>query len=148
MSQDTKRVAIKISSFPPYAAAKSLLNKKTDGVKAQTNSTKGSAGVTSPKGTLPPAALSELERHLDGPSVLMLTSEELPNLQCRVNRADNHPNHPCSASEKCPGLELDESPGFHNWVTIPWEMLLGIPFHLECGIKVSLREHLMVIMGH
>nr|XP_056715935.1 calcium/calmodulin-dependent protein kinase type II subunit beta isoform X7 [Euleptes europaea] len=37
--------------------AKSLLNKKTDGVKAQTNSTKGSAGVTSPKGTLPPAAL-------------------------------------------------------------------------------------------
>ncbi|XP_060107371.1 calcium/calmodulin-dependent protein kinase type II subunit beta isoform X14 [Heteronotia binoei] len=38
-------------------AAKSLLNKKADGVKAQTNSTKGSAGVTSPKGTLPPAAL-------------------------------------------------------------------------------------------
>ncbi|XP_077161708.1 calcium/calmodulin-dependent protein kinase type II subunit beta isoform X18 [Paroedura picta] len=37
--------------------AKSLLNKKADGVKAQTNSTKGSAGVTSPKGTLPPAAL-------------------------------------------------------------------------------------------
>ncbi|XP_048368539.1 calcium/calmodulin-dependent protein kinase type II subunit beta isoform X4 [Sphaerodactylus townsendi] len=40
-----------------FSAAKSLLNKKTDGVKAQTNSTKGSAGVTSPKGTLPPAAL-------------------------------------------------------------------------------------------
>ncbi|KAM6432406.1 calcium/calmodulin-dependent protein kinase type II subunit beta isoform 13-T13 [Liasis olivaceus] len=38
-------------------AAKSLLNKKADGVKPQTNSTKGSAGVTSPKGTLPPAAL-------------------------------------------------------------------------------------------
>ncbi|XP_077161699.1 calcium/calmodulin-dependent protein kinase type II subunit beta isoform X10 [Paroedura picta] len=38
-------------------SAKSLLNKKADGVKAQTNSTKGSAGVTSPKGTLPPAAL-------------------------------------------------------------------------------------------
>ncbi|XP_053125259.1 calcium/calmodulin-dependent protein kinase type II subunit beta isoform X18 [Hemicordylus capensis] len=37
--------------------AKSLLNKKADGVKPQTNSTKGSAGVTSPKGTLPPAAL-------------------------------------------------------------------------------------------
>ncbi|NXX21063.1 KCC2B kinase, partial [Podargus strigoides] len=40
-----------------WGAAKSLLNKKADGVKPQTNSTKGSAGVTSPKGTLPPAAL-------------------------------------------------------------------------------------------
>ncbi|XP_058715153.1 calcium/calmodulin-dependent protein kinase type II subunit beta isoform X7 [Poecile atricapillus] len=38
-------------------SAKSLLNKKADGVKPQTNSTKGSAGVTSPKGTLPPTAL-------------------------------------------------------------------------------------------
>ncbi|XP_075767227.1 calcium/calmodulin-dependent protein kinase type II subunit beta isoform X16 [Pelodiscus sinensis] len=38
-------------------AAKSLLNKKADGTKPQTNSSKGSAGVTSPKGTLPPAAL-------------------------------------------------------------------------------------------
>ncbi|KAM3830517.1 calcium/calmodulin-dependent protein kinase type II subunit beta isoform 1-T1 [Vipera latastei] len=38
-------------------AAKSLLNKKVDGVKPQTNSTKSSTGVTSPKGTLPPAAL-------------------------------------------------------------------------------------------
>ncbi|OPJ90059.1 hypothetical protein AV530_019732 [Patagioenas fasciata monilis] len=41
----------------PSQAAKSLLNKKADGVKPQTNSTKGSAGVTSPKGTLPPTAL-------------------------------------------------------------------------------------------
>ncbi|XP_066495870.1 calcium/calmodulin-dependent protein kinase type II subunit beta [Tiliqua scincoides] len=38
-------------------AAKSLLNKKADGGKPQTNSTKGSTGVTSPKGTLPPATL-------------------------------------------------------------------------------------------
>nr|XP_051709001.1 calcium/calmodulin-dependent protein kinase type II subunit beta isoform X2 [Oryctolagus cuniculus] len=37
--------------------AKSLLNKKADGVKPQTNSTKNSAAITSPKGTLPPAAL-------------------------------------------------------------------------------------------
>ncbi|KAM8770706.1 calcium/calmodulin-dependent protein kinase type II subunit beta isoform 8-T8 [Rhynchonycteris naso] len=37
-------------------AAKSMLNKKADGVKPQTNSTKNSA-ATSPKGTLPPAAL-------------------------------------------------------------------------------------------
>ncbi|XP_060488006.1 calcium/calmodulin-dependent protein kinase type II subunit beta isoform X2 [Panthera onca] len=37
--------------------AKSLLNKKADAVKPQTNSTKNSAAVTSPKGTLPPAAL-------------------------------------------------------------------------------------------
>ncbi|XP_030407710.1 calcium/calmodulin-dependent protein kinase type II subunit beta isoform X3 [Gopherus evgoodei] len=36
-------------------AAKSLLNKKVD--VGKTNSSKGSAGVTSPKGTLPPAAL-------------------------------------------------------------------------------------------
>ncbi|XP_074796333.1 calcium/calmodulin-dependent protein kinase type II subunit beta isoform X7 [Natator depressus] len=38
-------------------AAKSLLNKKVDVGKPQTNSSKGGAGVTSPKGTLPPAAL-------------------------------------------------------------------------------------------
>ncbi|NWV04459.1 KCC2B kinase, partial [Ptilonorhynchus violaceus] len=44
-------------TLSPLAAAKSLLNKKADGVKPQTNSTKGSAGVTSPKGTLPPTAL-------------------------------------------------------------------------------------------
>ncbi|KAM8770705.1 calcium/calmodulin-dependent protein kinase type II subunit beta isoform 7-T7 [Rhynchonycteris naso] len=37
-------------------SAKSMLNKKADGVKPQTNSTKNSA-ATSPKGTLPPAAL-------------------------------------------------------------------------------------------
>ncbi|XP_045683327.1 calcium/calmodulin-dependent protein kinase type II subunit beta isoform X1 [Phyllostomus hastatus] len=37
--------------------AKSLLNKKADGVKPQTNSTKNSAAATSPKGSLPPAAL-------------------------------------------------------------------------------------------
>ncbi|XP_030407714.1 calcium/calmodulin-dependent protein kinase type II subunit beta isoform X7 [Gopherus evgoodei] len=40
-----------------FSAAKSLLNKKVDVGKPQTNSSKGSAGVTSPKGTLPPAAL-------------------------------------------------------------------------------------------
>nr|XP_033804389.1 calcium/calmodulin-dependent protein kinase type II subunit beta isoform X4 [Geotrypetes seraphini] len=38
-------------------AAKSLLNKKADGGKPQSNSTKNSAGVTSPKGNIPPAAL-------------------------------------------------------------------------------------------
>nr|XP_036846824.1 calcium/calmodulin-dependent protein kinase type II subunit beta isoform X1 [Manis javanica] len=38
-------------------AAKSLLNKKADGAKPQTNSTKNSTAATSPKGTLPPAAL-------------------------------------------------------------------------------------------
>nr|XP_036846825.1 calcium/calmodulin-dependent protein kinase type II subunit beta isoform X2 [Manis javanica] len=37
--------------------AKSLLNKKADGAKPQTNSTKNSTAATSPKGTLPPAAL-------------------------------------------------------------------------------------------
>ncbi|XP_075714743.1 calcium/calmodulin-dependent protein kinase type II subunit beta isoform X13 [Rhinoderma darwinii] len=37
--------------------AKSLLNKKTDVGKPQTNSTKNSAGVTSPKGPIPPAVL-------------------------------------------------------------------------------------------
>ncbi|XP_058152679.1 calcium/calmodulin-dependent protein kinase type II subunit beta isoform X12 [Dasypus novemcinctus] len=40
-----------------FSAAKSLLNKKADGGKPQTNSTKNSAAVTSPKGSLPPAAL-------------------------------------------------------------------------------------------
>ncbi|XP_060013384.1 calcium/calmodulin-dependent protein kinase type II subunit beta isoform X5 [Lagenorhynchus albirostris] len=37
--------------------AKSLLNKKADGVKPQTHSAKNSAAATSPKGTPPPAAL-------------------------------------------------------------------------------------------
>ncbi|XP_075714738.1 calcium/calmodulin-dependent protein kinase type II subunit beta isoform X8 [Rhinoderma darwinii] len=40
-----------------FSAAKSLLNKKTDVGKPQTNSTKNSAGVTSPKGPIPPAVL-------------------------------------------------------------------------------------------
>ncbi|XP_040821016.1 calcium/calmodulin-dependent protein kinase type II subunit beta isoform X8 [Ochotona curzoniae] len=40
-----------------FSAAKSLLNKKADGVKPQSNSTKNSTAITSPKGTLPPAAL-------------------------------------------------------------------------------------------
>ncbi|XP_069070407.1 calcium/calmodulin-dependent protein kinase type II subunit beta isoform X18 [Pleurodeles waltl] len=40
-----------------FSAAKSLLNKKTDGGKPQTNSTKNNAGVTSPKGSIPPATL-------------------------------------------------------------------------------------------
>ncbi|XP_073741118.1 calcium/calmodulin-dependent protein kinase type II subunit beta isoform X6 [Callorhinus ursinus] len=40
-----------------FSAAKSLLNKKADAVKPQTNSTKNSTAATSPKGTLPPAAL-------------------------------------------------------------------------------------------
>ncbi|XP_069475087.1 calcium/calmodulin-dependent protein kinase type II subunit beta isoform X9 [Ambystoma mexicanum] len=40
-----------------FSAAKSLLNKKTDGSKPQTNSTKNNAGVTSPKGSIPPATL-------------------------------------------------------------------------------------------
>ncbi|XP_040270530.1 calcium/calmodulin-dependent protein kinase type II subunit beta isoform X7 [Bufo bufo] len=38
-------------------SAKTLLNKKTDVGKPQTNSTKNTAGVTSPKGPIPPAAL-------------------------------------------------------------------------------------------
>ncbi|XP_036057050.1 calcium/calmodulin-dependent protein kinase type II subunit beta isoform X3 [Onychomys torridus] len=41
--------------------AKSLLNKKADGVKPQTNSTKNSSAITSPKGSLPPAALESSE---------------------------------------------------------------------------------------
>uniref|UniRef100_H0W1F5 calcium/calmodulin-dependent protein kinase n=1 Tax=Cavia porcellus TaxID=10141 RepID=H0W1F5_CAVPO len=45
--------------------AKSLLNKKADGVKPQTNSTKNSSAITSPKGTLPPAAL--VRRPQSGP---------------------------------------------------------------------------------
>ncbi|XP_036057054.1 calcium/calmodulin-dependent protein kinase type II subunit beta isoform X7 [Onychomys torridus] len=42
-------------------SAKSLLNKKADGVKPQTNSTKNSSAITSPKGSLPPAALESSE---------------------------------------------------------------------------------------
>ncbi|XP_078522916.1 calcium/calmodulin-dependent protein kinase type II subunit beta isoform X6 [Lissotriton helveticus] len=45
------------SSLGLVEQAKSLLNKKTDGSKPQTNSTKNNAGVTSPKGSIPPATL-------------------------------------------------------------------------------------------
>ncbi|XP_069475093.1 calcium/calmodulin-dependent protein kinase type II subunit beta isoform X15 [Ambystoma mexicanum] len=45
------------SSMGLVEQAKSLLNKKTDGSKPQTNSTKNNAGVTSPKGSIPPATL-------------------------------------------------------------------------------------------
>ncbi|XP_069070412.1 calcium/calmodulin-dependent protein kinase type II subunit beta isoform X22 [Pleurodeles waltl] len=45
------------SSLGLVEQAKSLLNKKTDGGKPQTNSTKNNAGVTSPKGSIPPATL-------------------------------------------------------------------------------------------
>uniref|UniRef100_A0A8I6GFZ7 calcium/calmodulin-dependent protein kinase n=1 Tax=Rattus norvegicus TaxID=10116 RepID=A0A8I6GFZ7_RAT len=58
--------------------AKSLLNKKADGVKPQTNSTKNSSAITSPKGSLPPAALEPqttvIHNPVDGIKVLPLPS--------------------------------------------------------------------------
>ncbi|XP_051496603.1 calcium/calmodulin-dependent protein kinase type II subunit beta isoform X1 [Apus apus] len=60
-------------------AAKSLLNKKADGVKPQTNSTKGSAAVTSPKGTLPPAALEPQTTVIHNPADCTKESSDSTN---------------------------------------------------------------------
>ncbi|XP_051496604.1 calcium/calmodulin-dependent protein kinase type II subunit beta isoform X2 [Apus apus] len=59
--------------------AKSLLNKKADGVKPQTNSTKGSAAVTSPKGTLPPAALEPQTTVIHNPADCTKESSDSTN---------------------------------------------------------------------
>ncbi|XP_033028027.1 calcium/calmodulin-dependent protein kinase type II subunit beta isoform X4 [Lacerta agilis] len=84
--------------------AKSLLNKKADGVKPQTNSTKGSTGVTSPKGTLPPAALESSDS----------TNTTIEDEDTKVKAADNElvksQLNPGSVPELTPSLQTSPIP--------------------------------------
>nr|XP_034994970.1 calcium/calmodulin-dependent protein kinase type II subunit beta isoform X3 [Zootoca vivipara] len=84
--------------------AKSLLNKKADGVKPQTNSTKGSTGVTSPKGTLPPAALESSDS----------TNTTIEDEDTKVKAADNElvksQLNPGSVPELPPSLQTSPMP--------------------------------------
>ncbi|XP_075767218.1 calcium/calmodulin-dependent protein kinase type II subunit beta isoform X8 [Pelodiscus sinensis] len=103
-----------------FSAAKSLLNKKADGTKPQTNSSKGSAGVTSPKGTLPPAALEPQTTVIHNPVDGVKESSDSTNttiededtkaarfsdILCTVRRGSGPPDAeglPLAASQPCP----------------------------------------------
>ncbi|XP_042332959.1 calcium/calmodulin-dependent protein kinase type II subunit beta isoform X3 [Sceloporus undulatus] len=87
-----------------FSAAKSLLNKKADGVKPQTNSTKGSGGVTSPKGTLPPAALESSDS----------TNTTIEDEDTKVKTTDNEvvksQMNPGSVPEITPSVQTSPMP--------------------------------------
>ncbi|XP_074837621.1 calcium/calmodulin-dependent protein kinase type II subunit beta isoform X4 [Carettochelys insculpta] len=72
--------------------AKSLLNKKADGGKPQTNSSKGSAGVTSPKGTLPPAALESSDSTNTTIEDEDTKAARFSDLLCMVRRGSGPPD--------------------------------------------------------
>nr|XP_034994981.1 calcium/calmodulin-dependent protein kinase type II subunit beta isoform X11 [Zootoca vivipara] len=99
--------------------AKSLLNKKADGVKPQTNSTKGSTGVTSPKGTLPPAALEPQTTVIHNPVDGIKESSDSTNTtiedeDTKVKAADNElvksQLNPGSVPELPPSLQTSPMP--------------------------------------
>ncbi|XP_053223292.1 calcium/calmodulin-dependent protein kinase type II subunit beta isoform X11 [Podarcis raffonei] len=99
--------------------AKSLLNKKADGVKPQTNSTKGSTGVTSPKGTLPPAALEPQTTVIHNPVDGIKESSDSTNTtiedeDTKVKAADNElvksQLNPGSVPELPPSLQTSPIP--------------------------------------
>ncbi|XP_074837624.1 calcium/calmodulin-dependent protein kinase type II subunit beta isoform X7 [Carettochelys insculpta] len=75
-----------------FSAAKSLLNKKADGGKPQTNSSKGSAGVTSPKGTLPPAALESSDSTNTTIEDEDTKAARFSDLLCMVRRGSGPPD--------------------------------------------------------
>ncbi|XP_075767214.1 calcium/calmodulin-dependent protein kinase type II subunit beta isoform X4 [Pelodiscus sinensis] len=86
-------------------AAKSLLNKKADGTKPQTNSSKGSAGVTSPKGTLPPAALESSDSTNTTIEDEDTKAARFSDILCTVRRGSGPPDAeglPLAASQPCP----------------------------------------------
>ncbi|XP_061449493.1 calcium/calmodulin-dependent protein kinase type II subunit beta isoform X5 [Rhineura floridana] len=102
-----------------FSAAKSLLNKKADGVKPQTNSTKGSAGVTSPKGTLPPAALEPQTTVIHNPVDGIKESSDSTNTtiedeDTKVKTTDSElvksQLNPGSAPELLPSLQTSPIP--------------------------------------
>ncbi|XP_075767226.1 calcium/calmodulin-dependent protein kinase type II subunit beta isoform X15 [Pelodiscus sinensis] len=86
-------------------SAKSLLNKKADGTKPQTNSSKGSAGVTSPKGTLPPAALESSDSTNTTIEDEDTKAARFSDILCTVRRGSGPPDAeglPLAASQPCP----------------------------------------------
>ncbi|XP_053510802.1 calcium/calmodulin-dependent protein kinase type II subunit beta isoform X8 [Artibeus jamaicensis] len=91
-------------------AAKSLLNKKADGVKPQTNSTKNSAAATSPKGTLPPAALEPQTTVIHNPVDGIKESSDSTHttIEDEDTKAPMAPNIPSSVRR---GLGTQEAEG-------------------------------------
>ncbi|XP_027395039.1 calcium/calmodulin-dependent protein kinase type II subunit beta isoform X3 [Bos indicus x Bos taurus] len=81
-------------------AAKSLLNKKADGVKPQTNSTKNSAAATSPKGTLPPAALESSDSTHTTIEDEDTKAPRVPDILSSVRRGSGTPE--AEGSPPCP----------------------------------------------
>uniref|UniRef100_G3TA76 Calcium/calmodulin dependent protein kinase II beta n=1 Tax=Loxodonta africana TaxID=9785 RepID=G3TA76_LOXAF len=82
--------------------AKSLLNKKADGVKPQTNSTKNSAAATSPKGTLPPAALEPQTTVIHNPVDGIKESSDSTNTTIEDEDTKGLPS-PTVLSQDCAG---------------------------------------------
>ncbi|XP_052495251.1 calcium/calmodulin-dependent protein kinase type II subunit beta isoform X8 [Budorcas taxicolor] len=83
-----------------FSAAKSLLNKKADGVKPQTNSTKNSAAATSPKGTLPPAALESSDSTHTTIEDEDTKAPRVPDILSSVRRGSGTPE--AEGSPPCP----------------------------------------------
>ncbi|XP_055277083.1 calcium/calmodulin-dependent protein kinase type II subunit beta isoform X6 [Moschus berezovskii] len=81
-------------------SAKSLLNKKADGVKPQTNSTKNSAAATSPKGTLPPAALESSDSTHTTIEDEDTKAPRVPDILSSVRRGSGTPE--AEGSPPCP----------------------------------------------
>uniref|UniRef100_A0A452RL92 calcium/calmodulin-dependent protein kinase n=1 Tax=Ursus americanus TaxID=9643 RepID=A0A452RL92_URSAM len=113
--------------------AKSLLNKKADAVKPQTNSTKNSAAATSPKGTLPPAALEPqttvIHNPVDGIKVLLCPlcplgtrKQEVIKITEQLIEAVNNGDFEAYAKICDPGLTSFEPEALGNLVE-------GMDFH-------------------
>ncbi|KAM4676485.1 calcium/calmodulin-dependent protein kinase type II subunit beta isoform 17-T17 [Discoglossus pictus] len=107
-----------------FSAAKSLLNKKTDGGKPQTNSTKNSAGVTSPKGPIPPAALESSDSTHTNPEdeEMKARKQEIIKITEQLIEAVNNGDFEAYAKICDPGLTTFEPEALGNLVE-------GIDFH-------------------
>uniref|UniRef100_A0A6I8S5J4 calcium/calmodulin-dependent protein kinase n=1 Tax=Xenopus tropicalis TaxID=8364 RepID=A0A6I8S5J4_XENTR len=105
-------------------SAKSLLNKKTDVGKPQTNSTKNSAGVTSPKGPIPPAALESSDSTHTNPEdeEMKARKQEIIKITEQLIEAVNNGDFEAYAKICDPGLTTFEPEALGNLVE-------GIDFH-------------------
>ncbi|XP_058152669.1 calcium/calmodulin-dependent protein kinase type II subunit beta isoform X2 [Dasypus novemcinctus] len=88
--------------------AKSLLNKKADGGKPQTNSTKNSAAVTSPKGSLPPAALESSDSTSTTIEDEDAKAPRIPDILSSVRRGSGAPE--AEGPPPCPSPALVSPP--------------------------------------
>ncbi|XP_058152673.1 calcium/calmodulin-dependent protein kinase type II subunit beta isoform X6 [Dasypus novemcinctus] len=89
-------------------SAKSLLNKKADGGKPQTNSTKNSAAVTSPKGSLPPAALESSDSTSTTIEDEDAKAPRIPDILSSVRRGSGAPE--AEGPPPCPSPALVSPP--------------------------------------